>query len=206
MNNKNAWDEVYKENDREELGWYEHTPEPSLSLIKKYLKNKKSIVLDAGCGEGTLIQSLLDNGFEKIIGMDFSSQAIGFLKENLKQTEGKEVELRVEDLSQNISFHEQGELWHDRAVFHFFQEDSLRGKYKENLNRFLKPQGIFVIACFSKENEAEKCNGLPVHKYTVKELQEYFKDSFKLKESLIYTYTMPFGDIRNYIYCIFSKI
>ena len=63
---KEIWDEAYKENLREELGWYEAVPEPSLSLIKKYALNKNEKILDAGCGESTLLQSLIENEFKDI--------------------------------------------------------------------------------------------------------------------------------------------
>ncbi|MGL5459805.1 MAG: methyltransferase domain-containing protein, partial [Cetobacterium sp.] len=84
---KEIWDGVYKENSREELGWYEVIPEPSLSLIKKYTLNKKEKILDAGCGESTLLQFLVDNEFKDIEGIDLSSEAIDFQKKSLKYSE-----------------------------------------------------------------------------------------------------------------------
>lgn len=203
---KEIWNQVYKENSREELGWYEVIPEPSLSLIKKYTLNKKEKILDAGCGESTLLQSLIENEFKDIEGIDLSSEAIDFQKKSLKYSElDVEIKLKVADLTENLKFDKKGKIWHDRAVFHFLFDDSLRKNYKDNVKKFLINEGVLILSCFSKENEAERCNGLLVNKQGVKELEYFFEDSFILKETLEYDYKMPWGDIRKYIYCIFLK-
>lgn len=205
MERDEIWNQTYMENRREELGWYESTPEPSLSLIKKYVLDKKKKILDAGCGESTLIQALIDNGFQDIEGIDLSSQAIEFLKKNLNRTHDSEVFLRAGDLTKNLNFEKKGILWHDRAVFHFLQDAVSKEMYKLNLKKFLEKDGIFIISCFSKENEAEKCNGFPVQKYTADEVKSFFEDSFQLEETFSYDYVMPWGDTRNYVYVVFSK-
>ncbi|MBC2857193.1 methyltransferase domain-containing protein [Cetobacterium sp. 2A] len=205
MEIKDIWNETYCENSREELGWYEDVPEPSLSLIKKYLKNKSEKILDAGCGESTLIQSLLENGYSNLEGIDLSSQAITFLKENIEIPKGSKVSLRVENLTNQIYFENVGKLWHDRAVFHFLENESSKKSYKNNLINFLKSGGIFIISCFSKDNDAEKCNGLSVYKYNTDDLINFFGDSFKLEETLTHCYLTPWGDNRKYVYCVFSK-
>ncbi|MGL5209704.1 class I SAM-dependent methyltransferase [Cetobacterium sp.] len=203
---KEIWDGVYKENSREELGWYEVIPEPSLSLIKKYTLNKNEKILDAGCGESTLLQFLVDNEFKDIEGIDLSSEAIDFQKKSLKYSElDVEIKLKVADLTENLEFNKKGKIWHDRAVFHFLFDSSLRRNYKNNVKKFLVNEGVLILSCFSKKNEAIKCNGLLVNKQDIKELEEFFKDSFVLIESLEYDYIMPWGDIRKYIYCIFKK-
>lgn len=201
------WDRTYKESLREELGWYEAISEPSLSLIKKYHLDRSQKILDAGCGESTLIQSLIDNNFKDIEGIDLSLEAINFQKKNLKNIQSdSNIVLRKANLTEGLKFERKGMLWHDRAVFHFIFEESLRESYKKNIKNFLDDNGIFILALFSKENEAEKCNGFLVNKQSIEEVNEFFKDSFLLKETLEYDYKMPWGDVRKYIYCIFSKI
>ncbi|MBC2851854.1 class I SAM-dependent methyltransferase [Cetobacterium sp. 8H] len=203
---KENWDEIYKELKREELGWYEKESCKSIDLIQKYTKDKEKIILDAGCGETTLIQSLIEKGYQEIIGIDFSIEAINFLKKTIILGEKTKLHLEVKDLTDRIEFLKKGSIWHDRAVFHFLQTSKDREAYKNNLKNFLEKDGIFIISCFSKKNDAEKCNDLLVKKYDLKELIEIFGDSFKFKESLEYDYKMPWGDIRKYITCVFSKV
>ncbi|MGL4862452.1 MAG: class I SAM-dependent methyltransferase, partial [Cetobacterium sp.] len=163
-------------------------------------------ILDAGCGESTLLQFLVDNEFKDIEGIDLSSEAIDFQKKSLKYSElDVEIKLKVADLTENLEFNKKGKIWHDRAVFHFLFDSSLRRNYKNNVKKFLVNEGVLILSCFSKKNEAIKCNGLLVNKQDIKELEEFFKDSFVLIESLEYDYIMPWGDIRKYIYCIFLK-
>lgn len=205
--NKEVWDETYKKNSREGLGWYEAVPEPSLSFIKKYVLNKNEKILDAGCGESTLLQSLIENGFKDIEGIDLSSEAIAFQKKNLKYSElDIDIKLEVVDLTEKLKFDKKGKIWHDRAVFHFLFDDTARKNYKDNVKKFLVNEGIFILSCFSKKNTAEKCNGLLVNNQGAEELEHFFEDSFILKETLEYDYKNPWGDTRKYIYCIFFKI
>lgn len=204
-NLEKVWDTTYEENSPKELGWYEEVSEPSLTLIKKYLKEREKTILDAGCGESTLIQSLLDDGYKNLIGIDISSRAIKFLKDNTVLPQGATLELQSENLTAPLRFKNQGGVWHDRAVFHFLQESSEQESYKKNLHNFLEEDGIFIIACFSDENSAEMCNGFPVRKYNLEDLKEIFSDEFKFEESLYWDYIMPWGDIRKYIYAVFSK-
>ncbi len=96
-------------------------------------------------------------------------------------------------------------LWHDRAVFHFLTEDRDRTTYHSLLQKIIKPGGFVIMATFSI-NGSEKCSGLPVRRYTAESLSEFLGDGFKLVESVDYTYQMPSGDLRPYVYVRFQKI
>jgi SAM-dependent methyltransferase len=210
MNNKeNIWNETFKKYSPEELGWYEEVPEISLDLIKRYCLEKKELILDAGCGRGNLILNLLKNEYKNILGIDFSSEAIKKLSADIENNlEKKEYDLllQVKNLAKPIKFYSKGFLWHDRAVFHFLLEESEKINYIKNLNSFLKVNGFFILACFSKDNIAEKCNGFFVKKYDKEELIELFQDNFELINFDKHDYTMPWGDTRNFIYMVFKKI
>lgn len=204
---KNCWDKAYEENSTTELGWYEELPSPSISLIEKHLLNKTSLILDAGCGETTLIQELINRDFSNISGIDISSTAIAYLNKNIKYKKNNPINLSLScnDLTNNIVFEKKGSLWHDRAVFHFLLDNDKQDSYKNNLINFLEPHGFFIISCFSTNNKAEKCNNLPVKKYDLDTLKKYFSDSFEFLESFSYNYKMPWDDTREYLYCVFRK-
>ncbi|MCF6240660.1 MAG: hypothetical protein L3J74_04870, partial [Bacteroidales bacterium] len=57
---------------------------------------------------------------------------------------------------------------------------------------------------FNKQS-AEKCSGLPVHRYNLHEMQQSLGSNFKTLQHFNYQYTMPGGDIRHYIYALFQK-
>jgi hypothetical protein len=67
------------------------------------------------------------------------------------------------------------------------------------------PGGFVVIATFAPAG-ATHCTGLPVQRYSVDGLCEFFGDEFKLVESLDFIYKMPSGDVRPYVYARFQKI
>jgi hypothetical protein len=54
-------------------------------------------------------------------------------------------------------------------------------------------------------NGATMCSGLPVQRHSMESLHEFLGDEFKLIESLDYTYHMPSGDLRPYVYTRFQK-
>ncbi|MBK7318767.1 hypothetical protein [Candidatus Villigracilis affinis] len=96
-------------------------------------------------------------------------------------------------------------VWHDRAVFHFLIEEQDRQTYKEMLKKIVVSGGFVIMAAFAL-NGATMCSGLPVQRHSVESLQEFFGDSFKLIESLNYTFHNPSGDTRPYVYTRFQKI
>ena len=56
------------------------------------------------------------------------------------------------------------DLWHDRALFHFFVVADDRARYCETLRRALAPGGAVVLATFAPDGP-ETCSGLPVARY-----------------------------------------
>ncbi|MDO8972175.1 MAG: hypothetical protein Q7U74_15885, partial [Saprospiraceae bacterium] len=96
-------------------------------------------------------------------------------------------------------------VWHDRAVFHFLIEEQHRQTYHSLLQKKVMPGGFVIMATFATGG-ANKCSGLPVQRYSVESLSEFMGDEFRLVESLDYTYQMPSGDLRPYVYTRFQKI
>jgi hypothetical protein len=67
------------------------------------------------------------------------------------------------------------------------------------------PGGFVILAAFAM-NGATKCSGLPVQRYSVDSLCEFLGDGYRLVESSDYTYRMPSGDLRPYVYTRVQKI
>ena len=67
--------------------------------LLKYLKNKQSKILDAGCGTGLVGQILYKNNYKNIVGVDFSQEMINrALKKNVYQS------LSLCDLTKKLEF------------------------------------------------------------------------------------------------------
>jgi SAM-dependent methyltransferase len=199
------WDKTYTR-DINELGWYEEKPEPSLRLIKKSRLNKDASILNVGAGATTLVDELLKQGYKNIIANDLSANALEKLQERLG-TERNKVKWIIDDLTNpNILCNlEEVDLWHDRAVVHFFTNKKDQDSYFNLLKRLVKKNGFVIIASFNLHG-AEKCSGLPVYRFDQIMLQLKLGQDFELRDNFNYTYTMPSGDTREYVYTLYQRI
>jgi len=199
------WDTIYNIIDYRKNGWYEEYPEPTLNLIKELNLPTTSRILNVGAGTTTLVDELLQLGFENIIATDISQTALDLLKERL-ENHAETVEYIVDDLT-NPTILEQIEpvdLWIDRAVFHFFTEVKDQETYVDLLSQKVKKGGYAIIATFNLKG-ATKCSGLPVRRYNELMLKGKLEKDFDLIKSFEYLYTMPSGDTRPYLYTLFKK-
>ncbi|NOQ27083.1 MAG: methyltransferase domain-containing protein [Bacteroidales bacterium] len=200
------WNKAFDRSDVNNLGWYEENPQPSFDLIKKCNLKIDSSILNVGAGASTLVDELVNLGYENIIANDLSSSALNKLKERLGNDSDK-VEWIEDDLTNPSKLNklENIELWHDRAVLHFFNDKKDQDTYFALINKVLKKNGYVIIAAFHL-NGAPKCCGLPVHRYDENMLKERIGNNFELLESFEYTFLNPSGDPREYIYTLFKRI
>ena len=203
---KKHWNDAYLKSPINNLGWYEETPSQSIELIEACNLPKDSLIFNAGAGATTLIEKLLDDGYSNILVNDISSSALIELKNNLSSHSHSNVTFLVDDLtSPNELFNLKNiDLWHDRAVLHFFTEKFQQDIYFNLLKKTVKIDGFVILAEFNLEG-AKKCSGLAVFNYNEIMLQERLGNNFKLLRSFNYTYTQPSGNTREYIYTLFQR-
>jgi SAM-dependent methyltransferase len=200
------WETVYKKKQVEKLGWFEENPAPSLELIAKCNLNKDSSILNVGAGATRLVDVLLELGYTNIIANDLSGEALEKLKSRLGDPLSEQVKWIVDDLTNpgELIALEPMDLWHDRAVLHFFTGNQDQDTYFDLLKQLVKPGGYAIIATFNLKG-APTCSGLPVFRYDQQMLQEKLGQKFVLQEAFDYTYINPSGDDRPYIYTLFKK-
>jgi len=200
------WNDAYLKSPIHILGWYEETPSQSIELIEACNLSKDAVIFNAGAGATTLIEKLLDDGYSNIVVNDISSSALIELKNNLTSHSQSNVTFLVDDLTNpNDLFNLKNvDLWHDRAVLHFFTEKSQQDIYFDLLKKTVKIDGFVILAEFNLEG-AKKCSGLAVFNYNEIMLQERLGNNFKLLRSFNYTYTQPSGNTREYIYTLFQR-
>ncbi|MDF1517584.1 MAG: class I SAM-dependent methyltransferase [Lutibacter sp.] len=203
---KNHWNAAYQKSPITNLGWYEENPTPSIELIESCNLPKEALIFNAGAGATTLISELLAKGYENIIVNDISSVALAELKGQLPAPMNATVQFVVDDLTNpsELLKIKNVDLWHDRAVLHFFTEEKQQKAYFDLLKGALKPKGFVILAEFNLEG-AKKCSGLDVFNYNEEMLQEHLGTDFVLLKSYNYTYTQPSGNTREYVYTLFQK-
>jgi len=204
INLKSHWDKAYANSPEEKLGWFETDLSPMLQLLHKSKLPKEATIINIGAGSTVLIDELLNQGYNHLIASDISEVAL----KNLENRVGNNnVEFIVDDLlnSKKLKNINPVDLWIDRAVLHFFTEEKNQDIYFSLLKSKIKSNGFLILAEFNLQG-AKKCSGLDIFQYDAKMLQNKLGDGFKLIESFNYTYTMPSGDEREYVYTLFNKI
>ena len=203
---KKHWNAAYQKSPVANLGWYEENPTPSVELIESCNLPKEALIFNAGAGATTLISELLAKGYENIVVNDISAVALTELKSQLPAPMNATVQFVVDDLTNpsELLKIKNVDLWHDRAVLHFFTEEKQQKAYFDLLKGALKPKGFVILAEFNLEG-AKKCSGLDVFNYNEKMLHERLGTDFVLLKSFNYTYTQPSGNTREYVYTLFQK-
>lgn len=203
MNQKDHWERVYSGTATERLGWYRPHLQTSLALIKGLALPATAPIIDIGAGASTLVDDLLDAGYRSITALDISEQALSVVRARL----GRNAE-RVTWLTGNITSIDlparRYELWHDRAVFHFLTEPGEQQEYQSRLLRALRPGGHLVIGTFAPE-APPKCSGLPVQRYSRKQLHATLGEQFELREHRKEMHITPGGVEQMYLYCHFQR-
>lgn len=201
------WNNAYRKTPVRSLGWYEESPTASLELIGECNLPNDGFIFNAGAGASTLIECLLNDGFTDIVVNDISASALIELKNNLSTHNHSNVTFIVDDLTNPTSLLElkNVDLWHDRAVLHFFTKEKQRLNYFSLLKKLVKVDGFVILAEFNLEG-AKKCCGLDVYNYDAEMLQNYLGTDFNLLKSFNYTYTQPSGNTREFVYTLFKRI
>ena len=197
------WDNAYSNNEESKLGWYETDLTPSLNLISKTGLDKSARILNLGAGSTTLIDELITNNYNNLIATDISNVALTNLSNRVNSNT---VEYIVDDLIQpnKLNSLPKVDLWIDRAVLHFFTEEKDQNTYFNLLKTKITKNGYVLLAEFNLDG-AEKCSGLPVHRYNEEMLSEKLGNDYQLIDSFNHIYIMPSGAERPYIYTLFKK-
>jgi 2-polyprenyl-3-methyl-5-hydroxy-6-metoxy-1,4-benzoquinol methylase len=199
MDPKRHWEKVYGTKAPDAVSWYRPHLETSLALIERAAAGYSASILDAGGGESTLVDDLLARGYQNITVLDVSQTAIDVTKKRLGL-----VAARVHWLVANITEARLApgayDVWHDRAVFHFFTASEQRSAYVRQVCRAVKPGGHVIVSTFGPEGPA-KCSGLDIVRYDADSLHEQFGVRFRLVESSKELHRTPFGTTQQFLYC-----
>ncbi len=204
---QNHWNNAYLKTPTQNLGWYQERPTPSVDLINECNLPDDALIFNAGAGASTLINYLQKNGYKNFVVNDISSAALTELKENLRHYKHCSIKLVLDDLTNpsELLNLKNVDLWHDRAVLHFFTEEAQQKSYFDLLRKAVKLDGFVIFAQFNL-NGAKKCCGLDVVNYNEELLQEKLGEEFKLLHSFNFTYVQPSGNTREYVYALFQRI
>ena len=202
-NNKIHWENIYKNNNFQNVSWFQEKPS-SINFIDKLTLNKECRIIDVGAGASYLGSTLIDKGYNNITINDISSESLEISKgHNINNI--KKINFLIGDITKLKLPLNYFNLWHDRAVFHFLTDKKNREKYINQILKSLLVQNYVIISTFSLEGP-KKCSSLPIKQYDEKTLSSELGKSFKLIDFSYSNHLTPSNRKQNFITCCFKLI
>lgn len=194
------WETVYNTKSPEQVSWTQKIPALSLEWIESFQLPKNAAIIDIGGGDSTLVDFLLEKGYEDITVLDISETALEKARQRLgdKSKKVNWIQADVTDFKPDRSY----DLWHDRATFHFLTETEQVAKYLALAGSIVN--NIMMIGTFSIDGPA-KCSGLPITQYSEEKLAALFDKDFEKMNCRYKDHITPFNTIQNFLFCVFRK-
>jgi SAM-dependent methyltransferase len=203
MNRRQHWDHIYQTRDPASVSWHQPRAVVSLERIQSACPDRGSRILDVGGGASTLVDHLLDAGYEAVGVLDVSPTALDLARARLGPR-ARRVEWFAADVTRFVS-PRPWDLWHDRAVLHFLLEEPDRAAYRAALHSALAPGGHVVVATFGPEGPT-RCSGLDVQRCGVRQLGRILGPGFELVSSELETHVTPAGADQQFLYASFRRV
>ncbi len=199
---KSHWEKIYETKALTEVSWFQPVPQTSLSFIEKACVPKDAKIIDVGGGDSFLVDHLLELGYTNVTVLDISNAAIVRAKQRLGE-KAKHVNWIVSDITQFKSL-ELYDLWHDRAAFHFLNNDADIEAYVQSVKTHTKSDAKLIVGTFSKEGPL-KCSGIEITQYSDRSLVSIFQEDWENNEALTVMHPTPFNTEQAFVFVSFSK-
>jgi SAM-dependent methyltransferase len=160
------WDQRYRSTAPQDVSWYQEVPTTSLDLLGALGVSPTESIVDVGGGASVLVDRLVERGHRDVTVVDLSAVALDAARDRVGDRIG------VSWVAADVLTWEPArrwDLWHDRAVFHFFTDDADRAAYVRQMRRSLVQGGAFVIGTFATDGPTH-CSGLPVRGHEIGDL------------------------------------
>lgn len=190
------WERVYESRRFTDVSWYQALPKRSLALIDASGVARDEAIIDVGGGASTLVDHLVDRGYQEITVVDLSASGLAQAQARLGSAADK-VRWVCSDVTE-FRPERAYSLWHDRAVLHFLTDAADRQRYVEVLKSALPPGGHVVLATFGPEGPL-KCSGLDVRRYSVEMMHELLGPEFELHDQDLEYHATPSGSTQQFL-------
>lgn len=199
---KAHWENVFETKDTTKVSWYQPVPETSIRLLQQLPVSKTAKIIDVGAGDSFLADNLIKEGYNNISLLDISGKALNAIKNRLEENV-RQITFIQEDVL-HFNPDTKFDIWHDRAVFHFFTEKDDIEKYVHLVTDGISANGYLIIGTFS-ETGPDSCSGLSVQRYSEENLVNTFSESFTKVTGFTENHTTPSKSIQNFRFCVFQK-
>jgi SAM-dependent methyltransferase len=200
MDLKSHWEGIYCDKLPTQVSWYQPHALRSVDLIRRASPPPNGAIIDVGGGASTLVDDLLDAGYQDLTVLDLSAAALAVARARLG-TRANTVRWVESDVL-NASLPKTGySVWHDRAAFHFLTAPADRARYVAQVRQAVRPGGFVLVATFADDGPT-RCSGLEVNRYSAEALHAEFGAPFRLLASEREDHVTPGGVRQAFIYCL----
>lgn len=199
MDAQQHWQQVYERKQPQFVSWFAPHLHRSLRRIRALDLPKNARIADIGGGASTLVDDLLDEGFDNVAVVDLAPPALAHSRARLGDRAAM-VDWIAGDATSPLLPDASVDLWHDRAVFHFLTDPAQRAAYIEQVRRCVRPGGHVIIATFAPDGP-EQCSGLPVARYDADGIHDAFGAGFVKVGSDAEQHQTPAGGTQSFVYC-----
>lgn len=204
MSSEEHWENVYRQKEATEVSWYRAHLEKSLALIASCELPRAAHIVDIGGGASTLVDDLLDTGYTKLTVIDLAEAALEQARARLGGRAAKVTWLAGNATSPLLD-PSSVSLWHDRAVFHFLTDEKERRAYVEQVARCVEHGGYVLIGTFA-EDGPERCSGLPVARYSPREIASVLGADFESVSEDREVHRTPWGSEQKFSYALCRRL
>ena len=200
MSRRDHWERVYRTKGAADVSWYQPEATVSLDLIRRVAPEHDAPIIDVGGGASTLVDGLLDAGYERVTVLDLAASALAVSQRRLGARAGLVTWLDADVLSAALP-NATYSVWHDRAVFHFLTDPADRARYVAQVHDAVRPGGYVIVASFAPEGPT-RCSGLDVVRYSPETMHAQFGPDFHLLDSVREEHRTPSGMTQAFVYCL----
>jgi trans-aconitate methyltransferase len=201
MDAAHHWDRAYGEGERTR-SWFESAPVGSLRMLQLAGVSPADSVIDAGGGASTLVDALLERGFDDVTVLDISATGIQAAQRRLGPSAGR-VQWIVADL-RDWRPSRTYQVWHDRAVLHFLTADADRQSYLDTLTASTAAGAAAIFAAFAPDGPRQ-CSGLPVARYSAHDLAALLGDRWTSVVDDREEHVTPAGAVQPFVWAVFRR-
>jgi SAM-dependent methyltransferase len=200
MDPKDHWERMYRVKAPTELSWYQPEARVSLDLIRRVAPEPTTPIIDVGGGASTLVDGLLNAGYEAVTVLDLAPAALAIARQRLGERSDRVRWIPADVLDASLPAMAYG-VWHDRALFHFLTDPTDRARYVAKTRCAVRPGGHVIVASFSPEGPP-KCSGLDVVRYSPEGMHAEFGEGFRLLDSVREDHHTPSRMVQAFVYCL----
>jgi 2-polyprenyl-3-methyl-5-hydroxy-6-metoxy-1,4-benzoquinol methylase len=152
-----------------------HAEDPSPFLVKAMQQRKPGTALDLGCGAGVFSVYMAKAGY-KVTGLDFIPKALELARELAKQNNVNVNWVQADLLNWNPET--KFDIILDSGCLHTISD---KKKFKENIVKWLAPDGDFILGHFGRRNFFDWRPVGPIRR-SKSELEQLFAPELQLQD------------------------